>query len=315
MEENNNSDLTLYILLSVSGLLIVIDGLELIHMIYNWEYGFLIVKPVFESCIKYELISKTVFSIYSFIAAFSAFFLAFFLLCGQEFFLNKLRTTYLYINYIVFGPLMAALSILGICHWEQVVYVCDKNNLYSKEVSVSNSITIIGCFLISVVITVIVEFFESINFLLDSILKRNTGSHIIGRFFWQIATYRANQARMQPYNRNNNDVNNHDSNLYLNNDTNVNREANLANQNNEILFNNNPNNRDLNINNLENEKLIPVNTQDTSYNIEEIHYIASRDCNLYLNSCYNNEREDNINEAKNKLEKRNNITDEACKNT
>lgn len=268
MEENNTSDFTLYILLSVSGLLVVIDGMELIHIFFNWYYGFLIAKPIFESCIKFELISKTIFSFYSFFAAFSAFSVTLFLLSAQEFFFEKFKTTYFYINYIFFGPLMAALSILGIYHWEEIVYVCDKNNLSIKEVSISNSVTIIGCFLMSVLITVIVQFFQSLNFLLDSILKRNSGSHIIGRFFWLIALSRANQVRMRSFNGNSNNIsnnneNNQDAVLNVNNNVDLNRGADLENPNNHILINNPQNIRDLNHNNLENERLIlcPDNNQ------------------------------------------------------
>lgn len=277
MEENNTSDFTLYILLSVSGLLVIIDGLELIHMIYNWQYGFLIIKPIFENCIKYELISKTIFSIYSFISAFSALSLTLFLLSSQEFFLGKFLKSYLFINYIFFGPMMAALSLLGIYHWEESVYVCDKNNLNNKELSVSNSVTIIGCFLLSLLITIVVEFFESFNFLLDSILKRETGSQIIGKFFWVISLSRTNQARMNsndghsistiiPNNFNSN-INN-DMILNVNPNSNGNIRSNTGNESNdsEIIVIENNNLENSHHDNTENERLNKANSEGFIYN-------------------------------------------------
>jgi len=317
MEENNTSDFSLYILLSVSGLLVVIDGLQLIHMIYNWEYGFLIVKPIFESCIKFELISKTIFSIYSFIAAFSSFSLTLFLLCAQDFFLGKFLKTYLHINYIFFGPYMVLLSILGIYHWEEVVYVCEKSNLNFKEVSVSNSVTIIGCFLISALITVIVQFLESFNFLLDSILKRETGSLIIGRFFWQIASSRANQARIRANNGNNYSANNQNVILNINDNVIENREDNVQNNNDSLITIDRNNIRNLYENNLENERLILANSQDFFNNNQQNKNLFQSEVNLNFNSSDDYQRINYINEAENKiiLEENNNNPIESNKNT
>ena len=87
--EDNNTDFILYILLIVSGILMMIDGLELIHIILNWHYGFMVAQPIFQKCIKFELISKTIFAHYSFFAATSAFSLTFFLIINQEYFVKK----------------------------------------------------------------------------------------------------------------------------------------------------------------------------------------------------------------------------------
>lgn len=199
MEEASTSDFTSYILLCVSGLLVFIDSLELFYIINNWRYASLFVIPMFEKCIKYELISKTIFAIFSLISALSAFFLSFVLLFAQNFFIEKFLKTFLYVNYIIFGPLMLSLSILGINYWDEIIYVCEKNQLSNKELSVSNTTSIISCFLISVILTLLVQFFESFNFLLDSITKRDTGSIIIGNFFWKFVFLRSNRDRENPY--------------------------------------------------------------------------------------------------------------------
>lgn len=325
MEENNTSDFTLYILLSVSGLLLVIDGLELFHIIFNWQYGFSLVKPIFENCLKFELISKTIFSIFSFIAASSAFTLTLFLLCAPNFFLGQFLRTYLFVNYFFFGPMMGALSILGIYYWEDVVYVCDKKNLNLKEVSVSNSVTIIGCFLISVLITVLVEFLESFNFLLDSILKRDSGSPTIGRFFWQIVLSRANQARMRAYNGNNNsanDQNNSNTNannqiVVLNvNDNNVFKQVDLE-RDYDVMVVNLENRRVLNENDLHNERQLLPENENLLITKELNQEKDSREVNMNKNNFGNYTRLDLIHEAeiKNNIEKNINNPVEFSKNS
>jgi len=338
MEENNTSDFTLYILLSVSGLLVVIDGLELLHIIYNWQYGFMVIVPIFEKCIKYELISKTVFSIYSFTAAFSAFSLTLFLLAAEHFFITKFVITYLQINYFLFGPLMAALSLIGIYNWEEMVYVCDKNNFNVKEVSVSNSITIIGCFLISVFLTMLVEFFESTNFLLDSILKRETGSRTLGNFFWVVVS-RTHQGRVRSYNghntanNQNNNNNNHnsqsnqiniDSNSNTNSNTNNpninsndNRNNNENAQNNNVIIHHKENNfnqdtvLNLNNNNEINNKEIIKNFSENS-NIDVLHqypsnYLTANQINVNFEVQGNLENERLLQDNYNQLNKNHEI--------
>ena len=223
MEEGNNSDFTSYILLFVSGLLVFIDSLELMHIISNWQYPSLFIIPMFDKCIKYELISKTIFAIFSLISALSAFSLSFFLLSFQRLFFDKLLKTYLFANYIFFGPLMLTLSLLGVHYWDEVVYVCEKNELKMKELSASNTMSIVGCFLISVILTLLVEFFDSFNFLLDSIIKRDPGCAILGKFFWKVVFLRMNRDSIRAYNGSgniNSDVvnqNNENNDNYANN--------------------------------------------------------------------------------------------------
>ncbi len=272
MEENNTSDFTLSILLCISGLLVIIDSIELIQIISSWKVDFLIVPQVFEKCIKFQLISKTIFSVFSFVSALSSFFLTLLLLTAQNFFLKKLLKAYLYLNYYFFGPLMMGLSLLGIYNWEHVVYICNKNDLNKKDLIISNSVTVISCFLVSVFLTVLVEFFEAFYFLLDSILKRNSGSHILGKFFWLFALSRTNRARMRAFSGNNNNIQiNHQNRNNIDNQNNIwnnadNGNIDIYNQDTVIDINNNFLN---NINLIDNNRnnMIFINDRNTNNSI------------------------------------------------
>jgi len=271
MEEGNTTDFTSYILLCVSGLLVFIDGLELMHIISNWQTDSLFILPVFEKCIKYELITKTIFALFSLISALSAFHLSFFLLFWQSFFLEKFLDTFLFVNYIFFGPLLLSVSLLGVHFWDDVGYVCEKNDLKIKEISASNTMTIFGCFLISVILTLLVEFFNSLNFVLDSIMKRNSGSPIIGKFFWKVVSFRTERDRIRSYNRGGN-VN-----------------TNALNNNNNFENNNDNNNQEHNNDDIEasnhNNNLIGICVSDNISNGNNINYRqVNNNCDLISNN-------------------------------
>ena len=278
MEENNSSDFTLYILLSVSGILVVINGIELFQMLNSWQYSYLVLPELFEKCIKSELISKTIFSIFSFLAAFSAVILTLSLLMGQQIFLDKFLKLYLHTNYIIFGPNLLGVSILGLFYWGETVHICNKNNINKKDFSISNAITVIACFVVGLFITCIVEFMESFNFVLESILKRESGSNIIGIIFWSTVLNRGNSLRTNTMN------------VVNENQSNLNNNANQMNNQTNILIDNNSDNNDVN----------NLNSQNLNFKNEEKKIdISEINSNILVNNFENkrnfiNENEENF---------------------
>jgi hypothetical protein len=150
----------------------------------NWHYGMLISKPIFETCIKWELYTKTVFAFFSFLGAVSAFTLTMFLIIDTNWFADKILSTFLYFNYLIFGPYMMGFSIIGLANWNNVVYVCDKQNLNNKIISASNMFSLISCFLLSTIITCLVAIYKTITLYIDSTLRRPEGNSILRKFFW-----------------------------------------------------------------------------------------------------------------------------------
>jgi hypothetical protein len=150
----------------------------------NWHYAMLISKPVFEACIKWELYTKTTFAIFSFLGVVSAFVLTLFLVIDTNWFAEKILSTFLYFNYIIFGPYMMGISIIGFANWNSVVYVCDKQNLNNKIFSVSNMFTLITCFLFSTGVTCLVAIYKTITLYIDSTISRPEGNFILRKLFW-----------------------------------------------------------------------------------------------------------------------------------
>lgn len=186
MDENEETghNFTLLLLLFISVILVLVDGMELYHIIINWEYGMKIITPIFESCIKWELYTKTVFAIFSLLGAFSSVSLVIFLLVDTNWFADKILTTFLYFNYMIFGPYMLGFTIIGFANWNNVVYTCDKQNFNNKIFSPSNTFSLIGCFILSLIITCLVTIYKTVNLYINSTLRRPGGNVLLRKLFW-----------------------------------------------------------------------------------------------------------------------------------
>lgn len=186
MEENEDrgQNITLVLLLLISFILLFVDSLELYGLIQNWEFGTSVISPIFESCIKWELYNKSIFSIFSFLGAVSAFMLTLFLLINSTYFAENILATFLYFNYVVFGPYMLGFCILGFINWNNVVYQCDRQSFNNKLFSISNFFSLIACFILSLMVTLLVSVYKTINIYVDSILRKPKGSFILRKLFW-----------------------------------------------------------------------------------------------------------------------------------
>jgi hypothetical protein len=188
MEENDErgQNFTLILLLLLSFILVFVDSLELIQLTVSWEIGVGIISPVFDSCIKWELYTKTVFCIFSFLAAISSFILTLFLLINSAWFADKILSTFLYFNYLIFGPYMLGFCFIGFLNWNNVVFTCDRQNYNNKILSASNVFSLVGCFIISLSITCMVSIYKTVTLYFDSILRRSQGSVVLRKLFWWV---------------------------------------------------------------------------------------------------------------------------------
>ena len=83
MENNNDENdpinnelrtgqVTMYMLISLSVILVFVDCIEIMQLTYLWDNSLQLNKEVFNSCLKWELIFRTVNSVLSTCAAISA---------------------------------------------------------------------------------------------------------------------------------------------------------------------------------------------------------------------------------------------------
>ena len=139
MDGSLSNNFTIYLMLILCVILLTVDVIELYKVITSWSYINKYDPLIFQTCIKKELILKTIFAAFSFLSAICAFILCFFLSINTEFFINKLLTTYINLLYFIFGPYMLGFAIYGLINWNEVVFLCDRKSNKNVIFSLSNS--------------------------------------------------------------------------------------------------------------------------------------------------------------------------------
>ena len=251
------ANIILYLMLTVCIVLVIVDIIEILKLQNIWNLKSTVDTKFYQTCIKPDLLVKTAFSSFSLLAAISACLLVGLMIISMNYFLMFFLNCFLYLNYMIFGLYMLAMTIFGMLHWNDVAYICDTKT--GKRIySIGNIFSLIGCFILSLIITLGVNIYETLELYSNSILRRDDGSDILRNLFWKTVFNGRNEylnhitgARrvrlMNPVliNHNLNDVNNQGNNN-INNENNNNNIDN-ENKNNNIIDNNN---------NDENERLI-----------------------------------------------------------
>ena len=251
------TNIILYLMLTVCIVLVAVDIIEILKLQNIWNLKSTVDSQFYQTCIKPDLLVKTAFSCFSLLAAISASLLVGLMIISMDFFLLFHLNSLLYLNYMVFGLYMLAMTIFGMFHWNDVAYICDTKT--GKRIySIGNIFSLIGCFILSLIITLGVNIYETLELYSNSILRRDDGSDILRNLFWKTVFNGRNEylnnisgdrrvRLMNPVliNHNLNDVNNQGNNN-INNENNNNNIDN-ENKNNNIIDNNN---------NDENERLI-----------------------------------------------------------
>jgi hypothetical protein len=186
MEGGNNfsNNFTIYLMLIICVILVSVDSIEMYRIVFAWNYAGKAEPAAFNQCFRKELILKTIFGCFSFMAAISAFLLTLFISVSVDFFIDKILPTFLYLNYFIFGPYMLGFAVYGFINWDEVVFQCDRHQYEVKVLSISNMFSLIGCFVMSLVVTLAVAAYEVIMLYIDSILRREGGNKYLRSVFW-----------------------------------------------------------------------------------------------------------------------------------
>jgi len=188
-DDSFQNNLPLYLFFLVSLILVLVDGVGLFHVVLQWQQSGQYSEIVFEECLKWQLISKSCFSTFSLLTALSSLTICVFLLANTKFFVDKVLPTYLYYNYITFGPVLLGLSILGLANWDNIVNVCklDKDNIQDKVFSFNNTFTIFLCFVISITITLLVTIYKTVTLYVDSLTQGQEGLGMLRKLIYWVA--------------------------------------------------------------------------------------------------------------------------------
>ena len=205
---NSGNNFALYLMLVICVILVSLDSLELYRLGMNWSHIQSYGKSPFGSCIRNELITKTIFGFFSLLSGISALLLTIFLMIDVEIFIRKFFSAYLNMIYSIFGPIMLGFSILGLVNWDDIVYICDRSDPRDKYFSFGGSFSLLGCFIISLLVTLTFATYEVVNLYIESILGREGHNKIIRHcFWWVVMRVRPNVAGNSQDNQNNQDRN------------------------------------------------------------------------------------------------------------
>ena len=197
MEVSPANNCTLYLMLVICVILLSLDSYELYRISISWSMIDKFDQNLFETCIKKELVIKTIFSILSFSAALCASLLTLFLSINSEYFLEKIMSSYLNLVYTIFGPMLLGISLFGILNWNEVVFLCDRRDYTNQILSINNVFLILSVFIISLIVTVGVTIYGVVIIYIDSILRRESGNKFIRSFFWWVVL-RTNPEILRP---------------------------------------------------------------------------------------------------------------------
>lgn len=153
----------------------------------------------FNQCIKYTFIFKIWFIIYSLSASISA---CVILICilidisiDISILFEKFAYTFIKLNYFMFGPLLCGLTAFALIYHNKTMMLCNNINSNLSYVQFSpglltNTLTF---FILSIIITLAFEGYESFNYIVDSILNKPNASIVIHYLFWRRINGRENQ--------------------------------------------------------------------------------------------------------------------------
>ena len=190
MEESshNSSNFSLFLILIVCTLFVSLDAYELYKSCESWNVSIVLFDNMyFENCVKFQMLSKIIFTIFSFLAALSSVIITSCILISIDFFISKLLKTYVQMNILIFGPYLLGLSLLGFFHWQEIFYVCE-NVIINSQIKKNFSSTIffnsVACFVISSILTVGFMVYNCFEIYANSITDRRDGNGILKKIFW-----------------------------------------------------------------------------------------------------------------------------------
>lgn len=140
----------------------------------------------FNQCIKYPLIFKQWYIIYSLSASISACGILLCLIFDMSLIFQKLAFTFIKFNYFMYGPLLCGLTSSALVYYDKTMIFCNiKANLSIVQFSPGLLTNTIVFFIISIVIILVIETYESFYYIVDSILNKPNANMLIRYLFWK----------------------------------------------------------------------------------------------------------------------------------
>ena len=184
--------ISLIVVLFVSLTLVVMDFVEIYYSFFNLKtLSIKIEKNIFDNCLKFQILTQIVFAGFASLAGISAFFMSLGFLVNYRYFNDKLMDTFMFNNYVIFGPYLLGTCLVSLFYFNEILYNCDRD-FKEKNFNFATFITILMCMVISVLITLSHSIYNNVYFMIDSIRTGPQGNKFVGKVFWKIAIGRNN---------------------------------------------------------------------------------------------------------------------------
>ncbi len=209
MDDNTDtSRVALKIVFVLSLILVCMDFLEFYYEYQQMkELSIKYEAMVFEECIKYHALSQMFFTFFATFSGISATIMSLGLLVDYEFFSYKMIDTFLNYNYLIFGPYLFIVCLIGFYNYDLILYNCDSKLFYEKKLfNFSTFLALLVCFLFSFVLFIGYSIFYSLRRLISSIRFTPEGNYILGRIFWRYVLSRNNSNINANRRENNNNI-------------------------------------------------------------------------------------------------------------
>ncbi len=184
MENENpsqNSSLSICLLPLISSILVLVQLLDLYTIMCTWKDLNLQQEEIYVLCV------RSVFSFFSLCSGVSALILTFFMNFNFEWFVRKILSSYIYFNYIVFGPYLLGFCLLGWYYYEITFFHRDNQN-NNVVFSFVNIFSIFFASILSLFITFSQLAYNIIFTYLSSIVNKPGGNKILREAFWRLGT-------------------------------------------------------------------------------------------------------------------------------
>lgn len=196
MEDGQDeSRIALKIVFILSLILVSMDVME-IYFAYSQliETSTTIDAIVFESCVKYHILSQMFFTAFATFAGISACIMSIGLVINFEFFAVKVMDTFLHFNYLIFGPYLFGSCLLGYYNFSKIAFNCDSKNINKTYLNFSTVLALFICILFSFIVTLGYSIFWSLRKFMYSIRFRPEGNYVLGRIFWRYVFNRSSDS-------------------------------------------------------------------------------------------------------------------------
>lgn len=183
---NNSNKRIIILLLVMSSIVFMLNLFQFYTTISKWQTFHSIPTKIKETCYLYDISFKSIKATLSLIIGISILIFSISISIDAEWFFEKIISSFLYVNYIIFGPYSLVLCILGMFYYKKVLYCCDKDNNWERYFSLYNTFTLGMLFVFSLINSCLVSVFLAWNMVTKSVSGKHGGNFIIKTLFWKV---------------------------------------------------------------------------------------------------------------------------------